>query len=44
MGLIDHQPRAEPAAEVGDLGQRSDIALHREDAVNDDEDAAALRG
>ena len=43
VGLVDHQARAVAAAELGDLGQRRDVALHREDAVDDDEDAAAVR-
>ena len=40
--LVDHQPRAVALAEVADLRQRRDVALHREDAVDDDEDAAAV--
>ena len=46
MGLVDHQPRAVLLAERDDLGQRRDVALHRVDAVDHDEDAAAvlLRG
>ena len=42
--LVDHQPRAVALAELDDLGQRRDVALHREDAVDDDEDAAAVAG
>ena len=40
--LVDHQPRAVGAAQLGDLRQRRDVALHREDAVDDDEHAAAV--
>src|ERR687896_368856 len=40
--LVDHQARAVRAAEVGDLRQRRDVALHREDAVDYDEHAAAV--
>jgi hypothetical protein len=43
VGLVDHQPRAVGAAELGDARQRRDVALHGEDAVDDDEDAAARR-
>ena len=42
VGLVDHQPGAEARAQIGDLGQRRDVALHREHAVDDDEDAAAV--
>ena len=42
--LVDHEPRAEALAEVADRRQRRDVALHREDAVDDDEDAAAVAG
>ena len=44
VGLVDHQPGAVTAAQLGDLGQRRDVALHREDAVDDDQDAAAVAG
>ncbi len=44
MCLVDHQARAVGGAELDDLGQRRDVALHREDAVDDDEDAAAVAG
>ena len=44
VGLVDHQARAEALAQVADLGQRRDVALHREDAVDHDEDAAAVVG
>ena len=40
--LVDHQPCAEALAQLGDLAQGCDVALHREDAVDDDEDAAAV--
>ena len=42
MRLVDHEPRAEAPAQVGDLRQRRDVALHREHAVDDDEDPAAV--
>ena len=42
MGLIDHQPRAVPLAERDYLGQWRDVALHRVDAVDYDEDAATV--
>ena len=42
MGLVDHQPGSEPAAQIGNLGQRGDVALGREHAVDDDEDPAAV--
>ena len=42
VGLVDHQPRAVLLAERDDLRQRGDIALHRVDAVDHDEDAAAV--
>ena len=40
--LVDHQARAVGLAQLDDLGQRGDVALHREDAVDDDEDPAAV--
>ena len=42
--LVDHQPRPVGAAEIDDRGQVADVALHREDAVDDDQDAAAVLG
>ena len=44
VGLVDHEPRAEALAQVADRRQRGDVALHREHAVDDDEDAAAVAG
>ncbi len=38
VSLVDHQSRAEAPAELGDLRQRGDVALHREHAVDHDED------
>ena len=40
--LVDHQPRAVRLAQLDDPRQVGDVALHREDAVDDDEDAAAV--
>ena len=40
--LVDHQPRAVRAAELDDPRQVGDVALHREDAVDDHEHAAAV--
>ena len=40
--LVDHQPRAVALAEPADVTQRRDVALHREDAVDDHEHAAAV--
>ena len=40
--LVDHQPRAVRLAELDDPRQGGDVALHREDAVDDDEHAAAV--
>jgi 8-amino-7-oxononanoate synthase len=40
--LVDHQPRAEALAQIADLAQRRDVALHREDAVDHDQHAAAV--
>ena len=42
--LVDHQARAVAVAELGDLGQRRHVALHREHAVDDHEHAAAVAG
>ena len=42
VGLVDDQPRAVAGAEVGDLGQRRQLAGHRVDAV-DDHDRAGPR-
>ena len=42
MGLVDHQARAVALAQLADLAQRRDVALHREDAVDDDQHAAAV--
>ena len=42
VGLIDHQARAELAAELDDLGQRRHVALHREDSIDDHEYATAV--
>ena len=36
MCLVDYQPGTEAVAEVGDLGQRSQLAGHRVDAVHHD--------
>ena len=40
--LVDHQPRAVRLAELDDPRQGGDVALHREDAVDHDEHAAAV--
>ena len=42
VGLVDHQARAVALAQLADLAQRRDVALHREDAVDDDQHAAAV--
>ncbi len=42
MGLVDHQPSAVALAQIADLVQWRDVALHREDAVHDDQHAAAV--
>ena len=44
VGLVDHQPRAVGAAELGDAGHVADVALHRVDAVHDHQHAAAVPG
>ena len=41
--LVDHQARAVRLAQLDDLGQRGDVALHREDAVDDHEDRRRRR-
>src|SRR5438128_1126551 len=40
--LVDHQAGAIALAELDDAGQVADVALHREDAVDDYEHAAAI--
>ena len=40
--LVDHQARAVALAQLDDVHQRRDVALHREDAVDDDQHAAAV--
>ena len=40
--LVDHHARVVAAGELDDLGQRRDVAVHREDAVGDDQRAAAV--
>jgi hypothetical protein len=40
--LVDHQPRAVRLAQLDDPRQVGDVALHREDAVDDHEHAAAV--
>ncbi len=40
--FIDHEPGAVSRAQLGDLPERGDIALHREDPVDDDEHAATV--
>ena len=42
VGLVDHQARAVARAQLDDVGQRGDVALHREDAVDHHEHAAAV--
>src|SRR4051794_24896743 len=42
VGLVNHEPRAVALGQVADRGQRRDVALHREDAVDHDQDAAAV--
>ncbi len=40
--LVDHQPAAVAAGQLGQACQRRDVAVHREDAVGDDQRPAAL--
>ena len=42
MRLVDHEPRAILRAQLGDVSEWRDVSLHREHAVDDDEDAAAI--
>ena len=42
MRLVNHQPRAVPLAQLDYLGQGGHVPFHREDAVDDDQDAAAV--
>src|SRR5207248_10539987 len=44
VGLVHHQPGTEAPAELDDRRQVADVALHREDAVDDDQYAAAVAG
>ena len=41
--LVDHQPAAVVAGQPHQVLQRGDVAVHREDAVGDDQRAAAPR-
>src|SRR5439155_15043101 len=41
--LVDHQAAAVAAREVEQLGDRGDVAIHREDGVRDDQGALAAR-
>ena len=40
--LVDHQARSVAGAQLDDVHQRRDVALHREDTVDDHEHAAAV--
>jgi hypothetical protein len=40
--LVDHEARPEALAQVADGLERGDVALHREHAVDDDEDPAVV--
>ena len=40
--LVDHHAHVVAPRELDDLLQRRDVAVHREDAVGDDQGAAAL--
>ena len=42
VGLVDHHARVVALRQLDDLGQRRDVAVHREDAVGHDQRAAAL--
>ena len=42
--LVDHQPGAVAPAELDDRRQVAEVALHREDAVDDHQHAAAVAG
>jgi hypothetical protein len=42
VGLVDRYAHAMAARELDDLGQRRDVAVHREDGVGDDQRAAPL--
>ncbi len=42
VGLVDHQPRTVAGAQLGDVNQWRDVALHREDAVDDHQHTAAV--
>jgi hypothetical protein len=42
VGLVDHQARAVLLAELDDLRQVAQVALHREDAIDNHEDASAV--
>src|SRR3954471_950453 len=43
VGLVDHQAGAVRAAERGHVGQRREVALHREEAVDDHQHPPAVR-
>ena len=38
MGVVDHHRSLIPVGDVANAGQRRDVAVHRKDAVGDDED------
>ena len=42
MRLVDHQARAVALAKLDDVYERRHVALHREDAVDDDEHATPV--
>ena len=41
--VVDHDRRFVPVGDVADAGQRRDVAVHREDAVGDDQDRSIRR-
>ena len=43
VGLVDHEPAAVAARQLGELRQGRDVAVHREDAVGDDHRGAPAR-
>ena len=42
MGLVNHQPDPIALGQLEHVGKRAEVALHREDAVNHDQDPAAV--
>ena len=44
VGFVDHQHRVMPLGQLGQFGQRRQIAVHAEQRIGDDQAAAVARG